>query len=365
MRALHLGRDADAGVSHPQDGLIAFAAERDRDPAAGLGVLGGVVEQVRHDLLQPGRVAFDPERLGREIDRELVPERLDQGQRRLDGMVDDRAEIDRLLAELDLSPRDPRDVEEDLRAAASCAGSAVRAISSDSSIRRISRDLQANDLEGVRQGRQRVAQLVGQHRQELVLALARLLQLFGLAEKLHLHPLAVGDVGDQAERSLDRAFAITKRIDADMQPAVAQREVSRPRESRDSSILANSESSGGGGSSQSSVGALVPTISVQGRPRMRSSVRLACTTLPEPSSSMTPSLMASNVVCHCRVESWAASSARRARRAPARWRSAPAARRRWSDSRRRRCRDLAPCPRCGRKWWRYEAPGWQPSPGRT
>ena len=65
--SLHLGRDADPGVSHSQHGLVAFAAERDRDPAAGLGVLGGVVQQVRDDLFQTGRVALDPQRLGREM----------------------------------------------------------------------------------------------------------------------------------------------------------------------------------------------------------------------------------------------------------------------------------------------------------
>ena len=157
----------------------------------------------------------------------------------------------------------------------------------------------------IRQRRQRVAQLVGQHRQELVLALTGLLQFLGLPEELHLHSLPVGDVGDQAERPFDRAFAVAKRIDGDMKPDVAQGEVRRLASARNSSILAKSEPSGSVGSSQSS-GRSFPTISVHGRPRMRSRVRLACTTFPESSSSMTPSLMASNVVCHWRVESWAA-----------------------------------------------------------
>ena len=41
-------------------------------------------------------------------------------------------------------------------------------------------------------------------------------------------------------------------------------------------------------------------------------VRLTCTTMPDESRSIAPSLMASKVVCHWRVESKAASSALRA-----------------------------------------------------
>ena len=47
---------------------------------------------------------------GRLIDQ-LVAERFDQGKGRLDGMGDDRVEVDGLLAKLDPSARDPRDVE--------------------------------------------------------------------------------------------------------------------------------------------------------------------------------------------------------------------------------------------------------------
>ena len=66
---LHLRRDADAGVADPQHGLVVLAGQADRDPAARLGVLGGVVQQVRDDLLQAGRVALDRDGLGGSIDR--------------------------------------------------------------------------------------------------------------------------------------------------------------------------------------------------------------------------------------------------------------------------------------------------------
>ena len=52
------GGNADAGVPHPQHQLAALLPGRQQDGAPVVGVLGGVVEQVRHDLLQPGRVGL-------------------------------------------------------------------------------------------------------------------------------------------------------------------------------------------------------------------------------------------------------------------------------------------------------------------
>ena len=178
--ALQLGCHADAGVFDGQAGLIGFAAKRDRDSAAGLGILGRVVEQVRDDLFQTGRVAVDPERLGTETGREFVPERFDQGKRCLDGVVDDRVEVDGILAKLDLSARDPRDIKkifEQSRHMVDLAPCDIERFFDQG----VPPHLQANDLQGIRQRRQRVAQLVGQHRQKLILALTGLLKLFGLA----------------------------------------------------------------------------------------------------------------------------------------------------------------------------------------
>ena len=52
-----------AVVPHPQHGACRRrSSQRERDAPAGLGVLGGVVEQVHHHLLQPGRVGVQPDR---------------------------------------------------------------------------------------------------------------------------------------------------------------------------------------------------------------------------------------------------------------------------------------------------------------
>ena len=85
MRGSMLGGDADAGVPHPHDGLAAFPLGGEPDVAAPLGVLGGVVEQVREHLRQPGRVGVQGDRLGRQGDGEFVAACLDERAAGLDG----------------------------------------------------------------------------------------------------------------------------------------------------------------------------------------------------------------------------------------------------------------------------------------
>jgi hypothetical protein len=50
---------ADAVVTHAQGNLIVLLHELQCDVAAGLGVLGGVLDEVRDDLLQPNRIAVE------------------------------------------------------------------------------------------------------------------------------------------------------------------------------------------------------------------------------------------------------------------------------------------------------------------
>ena len=80
--------DPDAGVADPDDRLVALSAGLQRDPAPRLGVLGGVVQQVGEDLLEPGRVGLAGARLRGERDRQLVAAGLDQRPGGLDGAGD-------------------------------------------------------------------------------------------------------------------------------------------------------------------------------------------------------------------------------------------------------------------------------------
>ena len=99
------------GPGRPTSAALAPADRR--DPPARLGVLGGVVQQVAEDLLQPRRVGLQPDRRRRAgatvsvvaavVDRRPEPPR-PRGRRPRPGP--------RLLAELDLAPADPGDVQQ-------------------------------------------------------------------------------------------------------------------------------------------------------------------------------------------------------------------------------------------------------------
>ena len=89
-RAASRGRCPTPLSRDPDDDLAALAAGRQADPAAAVGVLGGVGQEVDEDLLQPGRVGLDRERAGADVDGQRVPPRVDQRPDRLDGPRDDR-----------------------------------------------------------------------------------------------------------------------------------------------------------------------------------------------------------------------------------------------------------------------------------
>ena len=100
-----LGGDADAGVPHRHDDLVALPLGGQPDVTALVGVLGGVVEQVREHLGQPGRVGVQVDRLGRQRDGEFVACASMSGRLVFDGALDHRRQFDPLLAELQPSPR--------------------------------------------------------------------------------------------------------------------------------------------------------------------------------------------------------------------------------------------------------------------
>ena len=93
---------------------------RQRDVAAGVGVLRGVGQQIREHLRE-SRVAVDDQRLVRDPDLEVVLLAVEQRARDLDRLRDRVAQIDGRPLELDLAARDPRDVEQVVDQVRSCA----------------------------------------------------------------------------------------------------------------------------------------------------------------------------------------------------------------------------------------------------
>jgi hypothetical protein len=165
----HLRRDADAGVLDADDRLVALTLDRQPDAAAPLAVLDGVVEQVAQRLGQPGPVRVHVHRLVRQRHRQLLP--LLPGQRltRFQGTAHHGGQADPLLADGDLAPADAADVEQVVHEPAE-----VVQLPLHHDARLVDRlavaARQPHDLQAVAQRRQRVAQLVGEHGEELGLA---------------------------------------------------------------------------------------------------------------------------------------------------------------------------------------------------
>ena len=65
MRQVPAG-DPHPGVPDPHHRVAVLAFDGEPDPAPGLRVLAGVLEQVAQHLLQPDAIALDVERLGGE-----------------------------------------------------------------------------------------------------------------------------------------------------------------------------------------------------------------------------------------------------------------------------------------------------------
>ncbi len=214
---LHLGGDPDAGVPYGQDGFVALSCQGDRNSASRLGVLGGVIQQIRDDLLQAGRVSLEPHGVGTHSRFELMSAGLHQRPTCLDGLRDDLVEVHRLLAKLDPPAGDPREVEEIFHEAGHMldlsAGDVQRL---GGQIRRDGR--RADDLQRMRQRGQGIAELVTEHREELILAAIVLLESPGLGQELHLQPFLAGDVGDEAKCPLDDVIRVADRVHADAEP---------------------------------------------------------------------------------------------------------------------------------------------------
>ena len=103
--------DADAVVLHADHRVAILAAGADRDAPAVVGVLRGVVEEVGEHLGEAHRIAADADRLGIEIDDQLVPQVVEHRPARFDRRLDDARQVERFLADLDDAARDARDFE--------------------------------------------------------------------------------------------------------------------------------------------------------------------------------------------------------------------------------------------------------------
>ena len=136
------------------------------------------MQDVRHHLHQPGRVAFDGDQLVGELDGQRVPAGVHCRPGGLDRARDDRPEQHRFALQRDHPAGDPRHVEQVVDQADQVLDLPLDDVAGAAPVR-LAQLLQPQQLHGRADRRQRVAQLVGEHGQELVLAQRRLLQRVG------------------------------------------------------------------------------------------------------------------------------------------------------------------------------------------
>jgi hypothetical protein len=159
--------------------------------ATRIGILGRVGEQVRDHLRQPHGIAVERGRRPRQVDVEPVPALVDQRPRHLHGHLDDRVELHRLRADLELATRDARHVEQVVEQRAHVAHLALDHATCPVDLGRagLRRPEQGG---GVADRRERVAQLVRERGDEAVLLAVGLAQRFlGFAPRRHVHRQAL------------------------------------------------------------------------------------------------------------------------------------------------------------------------------
>ena len=175
----------DPVVPDADDDLLALPLRGEPDPAAALGVLRGVGQQVQDDLLDPRRVDVERQLAPLDRDAEGVPPLVDERPGRLDRLVEDRARVHEVLPEPDLPARDARDVEQVVDEPDELPDLPLDDVAGPVAALLVGGHLE--DGHGVVDRGERVAQLVGEHRQELVLVAVVLAEGLGL-------PLPLGEV---------------------------------------------------------------------------------------------------------------------------------------------------------------------------
>ena len=199
MRQIGRG-DADSCIGDADNRLTAFAGNTQLDPPARIRVLGRVRQQVRKHLCQPVEVAVDAKLFAVRLDDEGVPMLVDGRPGRFGTSDEHLAQFHALAPQLDLACTDAADVQQVVDEMNKMIQLAIHHFDRAPE-RRIKPGVEPGDLQARAKRGERVSQLVGQRRKELVLA------AITVAQRL-LGPSACGDVARGAEPLGDLAAVI-------------------------------------------------------------------------------------------------------------------------------------------------------------
>ncbi len=182
--------------------------------------LGGVVHQVGERLGEAERIAADPQRLGGQIERERDPGLSEALPVALDGDTHEFCQVELLTLQLHLAAGDPGGLQEVVDQHRLMEDLALGGVDRPRS-GLVPVPLQPQHLEGVADRAERVAQLVGEHREQFGL---------GLVGPLQRRALLRQPQGDLLQLGLAEAGALELRqhpVDPLVRRAVAEHHVGR------------------------------------------------------------------------------------------------------------------------------------------
>ena len=169
-----LGLDAHAVVAHDHAQPLALDPHAQADPARRRGVLGGIAQQVHQHLGDAQRIDPQPHRRGRQVEHQVVAGGAQGGLDGLERRLDHLGEVDLGRAQLEAAGGQTGDIEQVVEQQLHGAGLAPQQGDGASLLVRQGRPGQ--QLGRRAHGRERVAQLVREQRQEAVLGRIGLLQ---------------------------------------------------------------------------------------------------------------------------------------------------------------------------------------------
>ena len=176
--AEHLGGDAHAVVADRHDRAAITFLGRHGDSSALRRVLRRVVQEIGEDLAQAHRIPVNGDWRVEGMNRQTVPGCVDERPADVDRVSNDPDQIGMLAMERDLSAGDPRDLQQVVDEPDHVIDLALHHLA-HARRDRIGRFRQPEHLDRVGDGRERVPQLVRQHREELVFPAVRLVQRRG------------------------------------------------------------------------------------------------------------------------------------------------------------------------------------------
>ncbi len=200
-----LGRDADAVVRDLNDGVSVLHPDGEPDPASPRRELAGVAQEVGDRLRDPHAVAVDIERPVRDLDVEHLLVVSAQRAADLERLLEGLPQVHSLPLERELSAADPGDIEEVFD-----QPHQVHHLALDRRLRRRRGVCVAarvpEDSHRVADRRERIADLVRQHGEKLVLAAVGFGELAGeLSQLLGRGPL-LADVAEDGHHAGDPAL---------------------------------------------------------------------------------------------------------------------------------------------------------------